>query len=79
MYAIETIGLSKTFRNIYAVQNLNLRVPEGSIYGFIGENGSGKSTTEKLITGLLVPTAGEIRLYGKHWSGLIGKKALRSL
>jgi len=65
MNAIETIGLSKSFRNIYAVQDLNLHVPEGSIYGFIGENGSGKSTTEKLICGLLVPKAGSIRLYGK--------------
>ena len=68
MYAIETSGLSKSFRNIYAVQNLNLRVPEGSIYGFIGENGSGKSTTEKLISGLLVPGSGEIRLYGRHYT-----------
>ncbi|MCL2747454.1 MAG: ATP-binding cassette domain-containing protein [Oscillospiraceae bacterium] len=68
MYAIETSGLSKAFRNIYAVQNLDLRVPEGSIYGFIGENGSGKSTTEKLIAGLLVPSGGEIRLYGKHYT-----------
>ncbi|MCL2813604.1 MAG: ATP-binding cassette domain-containing protein [Oscillospiraceae bacterium] len=68
MYAIETSGLSKTFRNIPAVQNLNLKVPEGAIYGFIGENGSGKSTTEKLICGLLVPSGGEIRLYGKHYT-----------
>ncbi len=65
MYAIETQALSKSFHNIYAVQDLNLHVPEGSIYGFIGENGSGKSTTEKLICGLLVPTSGEIQLYGK--------------
>ena len=65
MYAIETIGLSKAFRDIYAVQDLDMRVPEGSIYGFIGENGSGKSTTEKLICGLLVPSAGEIRLHGR--------------
>jgi len=68
MYAIETGGLTKTFQNIGAVQNLNLKVPEGSIYGFIGENGSGKSTTEKLICGLLVPTSGEIRLYGRHYT-----------
>jgi ABC-2 type transport system ATP-binding protein len=68
MYAIETTGLSKAFRNIYAVQDLNLKVPEGSIYGFIGENGSGKSTTEKLVSGLLVPSNGEIRLYGKHYT-----------
>ena len=56
MNAIETNGLSKLFHNMYAVQNLDLKVPEGSIYGFIGENGSGKSTTEKLICGLLVPS-----------------------
>ena len=64
-YAIETIGLSKGFHNINAVQDLNLRVPEGAIYGFIGENGSGKSTTEKLICGLLVPKSGQVMLYGK--------------
>jgi len=68
MYAIETKGLSKSFRNIYAVQDLDLKVPEGSVYGFIGENGSGKSTTEKLICGLLIPDGGEIRLYGKHYT-----------
>lgn len=68
MYAIETHGLSKAFRGINAVQNLNLRVPEGSIYGFIGENGSGKSTTEKLISGLLVPSGGEITLYGRPYT-----------
>ncbi|MCL1794985.1 MAG: ATP-binding cassette domain-containing protein [Oscillospiraceae bacterium] len=68
MYAIETNLLSKAFHNINAVQDLNLKVPEGSIYGFIGENGSGKSTTEKLICGLLVPSGGEIRLYGKHYA-----------
>lgn len=68
MYAIETKGLTKTFRNIPAVQNLDLKVPEGSIYGFIGENGSGKSTTEKLICGLLVPSNGEISLYGKPYT-----------
>jgi len=68
MYAIETNELSKSFRNIYAVQGLNMKVPEGSIYGFIGENGSGKSTTEKLVTGLLVPTSGDINLYGKSYT-----------
>lgn len=68
MYAIETENLSKSFRGISAVDDLSLHVPEGSIYGFIGENGSGKSTTEKLICGLLVPRSGEIRLYGKHYT-----------
>jgi len=68
MNAIETIHLSKAFHSIYAVQDMNMHVPEGSIYGFIGENGSGKSTTEKLICGLLVPKSGDIRLYGKPYT-----------
>jgi len=55
MNAIETHDLCKSFHGIYAVENLNLTVPEGAIYGFIGENGSGKSTTEKMITGLMNP------------------------
>lgn len=68
MYAIETEKLSKSFRGISAVDDLDLHVPEGSIYGFIGENGSGKPTTQKLICGLLVPNAGDIRLCGKHYT-----------
>lgn len=65
MDAIETEGLSKSFRGINAVNGLDLHVPEGSIYGFIGENGSGKSTTQKLVCGLLVPSSGGIRLFGR--------------
>lgn len=68
MYAIEINELSKSFHNLFAVKNLNLKVPEGAIYGFIGENGSGKSTTEKLICGLLVPSSGEIKLFGKPYT-----------
>ena len=68
MYAIETNNLTKSFRGFLAVNNLNMRVPQGSIYGFIGENGSGKSTTQKLIGGLLVKTGGEIKLFGKDYT-----------
>ncbi len=67
MNAIEIRNLSKSFRSMYAVDHLNMTVPVGAIYGFIGENGSGKSTTEKLICGLLVPDGGEIRLFGKDY------------
>ncbi len=68
MNAIEIRNLSKSFRGMYAVDHLNMTVPVGSIYGFIGENGSGKSTTEKLICGLLVPEDGsEIKLFGKDY------------
>ena len=66
--AIEIRGLSKSFRGMFAVNELNMNVPVGSIYGFIGENGSGKSTTEKLICGLLVPDKGTIKLFGKDYS-----------
>lgn len=51
-----------------AVDGLDMTVPEGAIYGFIGENGSGKSTTEKLIAGLLTKTGGEIKLFGRDYT-----------
>ena len=68
MNAIEIRDLKKSFRGMFALDGLNMTVPVGSIYGFIGENGSGKSTTEKLICGLLVPTSGEIKLFGKDYT-----------
>ena len=68
MNAIEIRDLSKSFRGMYAVDHLNMTVPVGAIYGFIGENGSGKSTTEKLICGHLVPEGGEIRLFGRDYT-----------
>ena len=68
MNAIEIRNLSKSFRTMYAVDHLNMTVPQGAIYGFIGENGSGKSTTMKLICGHLVPDEGEIRLFEKEYT-----------
>ena len=65
MEAISSTNLSKSFKGKYAMHGLNMHVPEGSIYGFIGENSAGKSTTQKMICGLLLPTKGEITLYGK--------------
>ena len=53
---------------MYAVYHLNMTVPAGAIYGFIGENGSGKSTTEKLICGHLVSDSGSIKLFGKDFT-----------
>ena len=68
MNAIEIKNLSKSFRSMYAVDHLNMTVPVGAIYGFIGENGSGKSTTMKLICGHLVPDSGEIKLFGREYT-----------
>jgi len=65
--AIEIRNLSKSFHGLHAVDNLSMTVPVGAIYGFIGENGSGKSTTEKLICGHLVPDHGSIKLFGKDY------------
>ena len=68
MNAIEIRNLSKSFGKKQAVSGLNMTVPAGAIYGFIGENGSGTSTTEKMICGLLHPNGGNIKLYGKDYT-----------
>ena len=64
---IETVALSKRYGRRQAVVDLDLQVPEGSVYGLLGPNGAGKTTTLKLITGLLRPGRGEIRLFGRPW------------
>lgn len=68
MNAIEIRNLTKNFGEKQALCGLNMTVPMGSIYGFIGENGSGKSTTEKLICGLLIPSGGQIKLFGRDYT-----------
>ena len=67
MNAIEIRNLTKNFKEKQALAGLDMTVPTGSIYGFIGENGSGKSTTEKIICGLLNPTSGQIKIYGQDY------------
>lgn len=61
---IRTTGLCKRYHGKAAVENLCLEVPQGAIYGFIGQNGAGKSTTFKLLCGLAKPSAGHIELFG---------------
>ncbi len=68
MNAIEIRNLSKNFGPKQAVSMLNMTVPMGAIYGFIGENGSGKSTTEKMICGLIPVSGGTIKLYDKDYT-----------
>ena len=65
MNAIEIRNLTKNFGEKQALKGLDMTVPVGSIYGFIGENGSGKSTTEKIICGLIHETGGTVKLFGK--------------
>ena len=68
MNAIEIKNLTKNFGEKQALNGLNMTVPVGSIYGFIGENGSGKSTTEKIICGLIHPSGGVVKLFGRDYT-----------
>lgn len=65
MAIIETRNLCKRYGTAMRVANLDLRVPEGSVYGFLGPNGAGKSTTLKMLLGLVRPTQGQIQLFGR--------------
>ena len=62
--AIETRGLTRRFGDFTAVDNLDLTITTGTIYGFLGPNGCGKSTSMRLITGLLTPTSGSVQVLG---------------
>jgi ABC-2 type transport system ATP-binding protein len=62
--AIETIGLRKSFDSTEALRGLDLRVPSGSIFGFLGKNGAGKTTTIKTLLGMTRPTQGQARVFG---------------
>lgn len=63
-YAIEISGITKSFEHKVVVDNLSLMVKKGSIFGFLGSNGSGKTTTIRMICGLLTPNAGEGQCLG---------------
>ena len=62
--AIRARGLSRNFGDIIAVNNIDLDIPTGQIYGFLGPNGSGKTTTIRTLCGLLTPTSGDISVLG---------------
>jgi ABC-2 type transport system ATP-binding protein len=62
---IRTQGLSKTFGDVEALKNLDLQVPQKSIFAFLGPNGAGKTTTIKLLLGLIKPTSGSGAIFGK--------------
>ena len=66
---VQTRGLCKQYGKVLRVNRLDLKVPEGAIYGFLGPNGAGKSTTLKMILGLVHPTAGSISVFGKEVNG----------
>ena len=63
-FVIHTQGLSKSFDDIHALQDLDLKVKKNSIFGFLGPNGAGKTTAIKLLLGLLKPTSGVGQVFG---------------
>ena len=66
MNIIELSGITKTFGSVVAVNDLSLEVPKGSIYGFIGPNGSGKTTTIRMIMKIMYPDRGKLLVNGQE-------------
>ncbi len=71
MNIVELHNVTKTFGPVCAVDELSLGVPKGSIYGFIGPNGSGKTTTLRMIMNIFYPDSGEIKVFGKKLDGRV--------
>jgi ABC-2 type transport system ATP-binding protein len=69
MHAVEIDRVTKTFGKVTAVDDLSLNVPSGTVYGFIGPNGSGKTTTLRMIMNILAPDDGAIRVFGESLQG----------
>lgn len=64
-YIMETVGLRKSYKGNVVVNDVNIHVLKGAIYGFVGPNGAGKSTVMKMILNLIQPEAGEVQLFGE--------------
>jgi ABC-2 type transport system ATP-binding protein len=69
MHAVHISGITKSFGELTAVDDLSLAVPEASVFGFIGPNGSGKTTTIRMIVNIFYPDRGEIRVFGEPLRG----------
>ncbi|WP_027626420.1 ABC transporter ATP-binding protein [Clostridium lundense] len=65
-HIIITNNLSKRYKDVYSVKDVDLKIPKNTVYGFLGPNGAGKSTTLKMILGLVKPTEGKITVFGKE-------------
>lgn len=66
MNIVEIQNITKTFGKVTAVDNLSLNVPKGTVYGFIGPNGSGKTTTLRMIMNIFYPDSGRIYVFGEQ-------------
>ena len=76
---VETRALTKIYKGKAAVDHMDMKVEEGAIYGFIGRNGAGKSTTLKMLCGLAKPDEGEILLFGKPGNDEVTARRVGSL
>lgn len=66
---VKTEGLAKKYNQVFAVDHVNMHIPKGAVYGFVGENGSGKTTIIRLLMGLALPTEGTYDLFGENYKG----------
>ena len=71
-FVIETTDLRKRYDDVEAVSGLDLQVPAGSICGFLGRNGAGKTTAIKMLLGMSRPTSGRVRVRGRGGSSCFG-------
>ncbi|MDO5027823.1 MAG: ABC transporter ATP-binding protein [Bacillota bacterium] len=71
---IETKNLSKKYKDQYALKDCSISVEKGDIYGIVGKNGAGKSTLLKLISGISLPTSGDLKIFGKDNLGTQRKR-----
>ena len=76
---LSTELLTKQYKDIKAVDSINININKGDIYGFIGRNGAGKTTTLKMIAGLANPTSGSFSLFGIPYEQLISQKAFSNV
>lgn len=78
-YAVTTENLTKRYGKRTVVENLDLRIPQGTVYGFLGPNGAGKSTTMKMLLSLIQPTSGEVRIMGQPMTRSTRRQLLGSI
>lgn len=75
---LKTKNITKKYRKHIAVNNVNLEIEQGEIYGLIGKNGAGKTTLLRMITGLTMPSNGEIELFGETSESKLNKSRMRT-
>lgn len=68
-HIVEVEGLSKSFAGFEAVKHISFQIEKGSVYGFLGQNGAGKSTTMRMLLSLIQPSSGNISIFGKPLKG----------